>query len=59
MLNGNPSYAFGDTTMRVWTVILPILCMLAFPLANGAYMLLNRKDYPAWLYPITKGATTI
>lgn len=24
-----------------------------------AFMLLNRKDYPSWLYPITKGATTI
>ncbi len=24
-----------------------------------AYMLLSRKDYPSWLYPITKGATTI
>ncbi len=24
-----------------------------------AYMLLNRQDYPSWLYPITKGATTI
>jgi alpha-L-rhamnosidase len=24
-----------------------------------AYMLLNRKEYPSWLYPITKGATTI
>jgi alpha-L-rhamnosidase len=24
-----------------------------------AYMLLNRKDYPSWLYPVTKGATTI
>jgi len=24
-----------------------------------AYMLLNREDYPSWLYPITKGATTI
>ncbi|MFZ5518914.1 MAG: family 78 glycoside hydrolase catalytic domain [Candidatus Zhuqueibacterota bacterium] len=23
------------------------------------YMLLNRTDYPSWLYPITKGATTI
>ena len=22
-------------------------------------MLLNRKDYPSWLYPVTKGATTI
>ena len=24
-----------------------------------AYMLLNRKEYPSWLYPITMGATTI
>ncbi len=24
-----------------------------------AYMLLNRKKYPSWLYPITMGATTI
>jgi alpha-L-rhamnosidase len=31
--------------------------------ANGyteqAYQLLERKEYPSWLYPITKGATTI
>ena len=26
---------------------------------DEAYLLLNRKDYPSWLYPITKGATTI
>ena len=26
---------------------------------NEAYMLLNRKEYPSWLYPVTKGATTI
>lgn len=26
---------------------------------NLAYKLLNRKKYPSWLYPITKGATTI
>lgn len=26
---------------------------------NEAFMLLNRKEYPSWLYPITKGATTI
>ncbi|MHC4334422.1 MAG: alpha-L-rhamnosidase C-terminal domain-containing protein, partial [Planctomycetota bacterium] len=26
---------------------------------DEAYMLLNRKKYPSWLYPITKGATTI
>jgi len=24
-----------------------------------AYMLLLRKEYPSWLYPVTKGATTI
>jgi alpha-L-rhamnosidase len=24
-----------------------------------AFMLLNRKEYPSWLYPITQGATTI
>jgi alpha-L-rhamnosidase len=24
-----------------------------------AYRLLTRKDYPSWLYPVTKGATTI
>jgi alpha-L-rhamnosidase len=26
---------------------------------NEAFMLLNRKEYPSWLYPITRGATTI
>jgi alpha-L-rhamnosidase len=26
---------------------------------DDAYGLLLRKDYPSWLYPITKGATTI
>ena len=28
---------------------------------NGdlAFMLLNRKEYPSWLYPVTQGATTI
>jgi len=24
-----------------------------------AYQLLNRKEYPSWLYPVTQGATTI
>ena len=24
-----------------------------------AYLLLNRTEYPSWLYPVTKGATTI
>jgi len=26
---------------------------------DEAFMLLNRKKYPSWLYPITRGATTI
>jgi alpha-L-rhamnosidase len=26
---------------------------------DEAYKLLYRKDYPSWLYPVTKGATTI
>jgi len=39
----------------------PVLCTALSD--NGyldeAYMLLNRKEYPSWLYPVTKGATTI
>lgn len=39
----------------------PLICHMLSD--NGyleqAYMLLNRKEYPSWLYPITKGATTI
>jgi alpha-L-rhamnosidase len=30
-----------------------------FGYLDDAYMLLNRTEYPSWLYPITKGATTI
>jgi len=26
---------------------------------DEAYMLLNRTEYPSWLYPVTQGATTI
>ena len=26
---------------------------------DDAYLLLERRDYPSWLYPVTKGATTI
>lgn len=39
----------------------PLLCKTLSD--NGydklAFMLLNRKDYPSWLYPVTQGATTI
>ncbi len=39
----------------------PLLCKTLSD--NGysdlAFMLLERKDYPSWLYPVTQGATTI
>lgn len=39
----------------------PVLCHALS--GNGhideAYLLLNRREYPSWLYPVTRGATTI
>ena len=39
----------------------PLLCQTLSDCGylDEAYMLLNRKEYPSWLYPVTKGATTI
>ncbi len=39
----------------------PLLCKALSDngYADLAFMLLNRKEYPSWLYPVTKGATTI
>jgi alpha-L-rhamnosidase len=39
----------------------PVLCqaLSAYGYLDEAYILLNRKEYPSWLYPVTKGATTI
>jgi len=39
----------------------PLLCQALsdYGYLDEAYMLLNRKEYPSWLYPVTKGATTI
>ncbi|MHC4394237.1 MAG: family 78 glycoside hydrolase catalytic domain [Planctomycetota bacterium] len=39
----------------------PLICHVLsdYGYLEQAYMLLNRKEYPSWLYPITKGATTI
>ncbi|MGB7848388.1 MAG: alpha-L-rhamnosidase C-terminal domain-containing protein, partial [Candidatus Acidiferrum sp.] len=39
----------------------PVLCkaLSDYGYLNEAYMLLNRTEYPSWLYPVTKGATTI
>jgi alpha-L-rhamnosidase len=39
----------------------PHLCHVLsdFGYLDEAYMLLNREEYPSWLYPVTQGATTI
>jgi len=39
----------------------PLLCktLSAQGYDELAFMLLNRKEYPSWLYPVTQGATTI
>jgi len=39
----------------------PVICQVLsdYGYLGQAYMLLNRKNYPSWLYPITRGATTI
>jgi alpha-L-rhamnosidase len=39
----------------------PLLCSTLSEIGRDdlAFMLLTRKEYPSWLYPVTKGATTI
>ncbi len=39
----------------------PYLChvLSRYGYLNEAYLLLNRQEYPSWLYPVTQGATTI
>lgn len=39
----------------------PLLCKTLSDIGREdlAFMLLNRKQYPGWLYPVTQGATTI
>lgn len=39
----------------------PLLCktLSAHGYEDLAFMLLTRKEYPSWLYPVTQGATTI
>ncbi len=39
----------------------PLLCQVLadYGYWDEAFLLLNRKEYPSWLYPITQGATTI
>lgn len=39
----------------------PLLCSTLSSIGRDdlAFMLLNRKEFPGWLYPVTQGATTI
>jgi alpha-L-rhamnosidase len=39
----------------------PYLChvLSRYGYADEAYLLLNREEYPSWLYPVKQGATTI
>lgn len=39
----------------------PLLCQTLSAIGRDdlAFMLLNRTEYPSWLYPVTQGATTI
>jgi alpha-L-rhamnosidase len=39
----------------------PYLChvLTRYGYLDEAYMLLNREEYPSWLYPVKQGATTI
>ncbi len=57
-LNSNVNRFKHITTGFLGTpLISQILTTHGYP--ETAYMLLNRKEYPSWLYPVTMGATTI
>lgn len=47
--------------MTTGLVGTPLLCKTLSATGNEdlAFMLLNRKKYPSWLYPVMQGATTI
>jgi alpha-L-rhamnosidase len=51
--------AFGHLTTGFLGT--PLLCQVLadYGYWDEAFLLLNRKEYPSWLYPITQGATTI
>jgi len=51
--------SFGHLTTGF--VGTPLLCQTLSDQGHEdlAFMLLMRKDYPSWLYPVTQGATTI
>ncbi len=50
---------FGHITTGFLGTPLISLCLSNNGYLDEAYMLLNRQRYPSWLYPITRGATTI
>jgi alpha-L-rhamnosidase len=55
----NDVQKFGHLTTGF--VGTPLLCSTLSEIGRDdlAFMLLTRKEYPSWLYPVTKGATTI
>jgi len=50
---------FGHITTGFLGTPLISLTLTRFGMNDLAYMLLKRKEYPSWLYPVTMGATTI
>jgi alpha-L-rhamnosidase len=50
---------FGHLTTGFLGANLLNLVLSDHGYTDVAYMLLNRTEYPSWLYPVTKGATTI
>ena len=50
---------FGHITTGFVGTPLVCLVLSKYGYHEEAYALLNRKEYPSWLYPVTKGATTI
>lgn len=50
---------FGHITTGFLGTPLISLTLTDIDRNDLAYKLLNRKDYPSWLYPVTMGATTI
>ena len=65
MVDAAAAYLAGDVEKfkHLTTGFLgtPILCptLSAIGRDDLAFMLLNRKEYPSWLYSVTQGATTI
>lgn len=51
--------SFGHITTGFLGTPLISLTLTDIDRNDLAYQLLNRKEYPSWLYPVTMGATTI